>query len=109
MCCFILGRVCPLVNGGELISWGVRSPYMLNTRNEEKNTVFYSCLACFVNTVTLKYVRVPVIYRVNQARYVIYILVVAPQEYVNIYSTSRVCAHLGVSASCSACRIAVSF
>ena len=27
--------------------------YMLDTRNEEKNTVFYSCLACFVNTVTL--------------------------------------------------------
>ena len=28
-------------------------PYMLNTRNEEKNTVLYSRLACFVNTFTL--------------------------------------------------------
>jgi len=28
-------------------------PDMLNTRNEEKNTVFYSYLACFVNTSTL--------------------------------------------------------
>ena len=28
-------------------------PYMLNTRKEEKNTVCYSCLACFVNTATL--------------------------------------------------------
>jgi len=27
--------------------------YMLNTRSEEKNTVFYSYLACFVNTCTL--------------------------------------------------------
>ena len=27
--------------------------YMLNTRNEENNTVFYSYLACFVNTFTL--------------------------------------------------------
>jgi len=31
-----------------------------------------------------------VIYRVNQAGYVIHILLVAPQEYVNIYSTRRV-------------------
>jgi len=28
--------------------------YMLNTRNEENNTVFYSYLACFVNTFSLK-------------------------------------------------------
>ena len=27
--------------------------YMLNTQNEEKNTVLYSHLACFVNTCTL--------------------------------------------------------
>jgi len=26
---------------------------MLNTRNEDKKTIFYSCLACFVNTFTL--------------------------------------------------------
>jgi len=30
----------------------------------------------------LEYVGIPVIYRVNQAEYVIHILVVAPQEYV---------------------------
>ena len=34
--------------------------YMLNTRNEKKNTVFYSYLACFVNTCTLNmYVSMP--------------------------------------------------
>jgi len=27
--------------------------YVLNTRNEEKNMIFYSYLACFVNTFTL--------------------------------------------------------
>jgi len=30
-----------------------------------------------------------VTYRVNQAEYVIHIFVVAPQKYVNIYSTRR--------------------
>ena len=35
------------------------------------------------------YVRTHVIYRVNQAEYVIHILAVAPQEYVHIYSTRR--------------------
>jgi len=62
--------------------------YMLNTRNEEKNTVFYSCLACFVKTFTLN-IYVSMSYRVNQAEYGIHILVVAPQEYVNIDSTRR--------------------
>jgi len=38
----------------------------------------------------LKYVRVPFIYRVNQAEYVIHILVAASQEYLNTYSTRRV-------------------
>ena len=28
-------------------------PYILNTRSEEHNTVFYSYLLCFMNTVTL--------------------------------------------------------
>jgi len=37
----------------------------------------------------LEYVRIHVIYRVNQAEHVIHIRVVAPQEYVNIYSTCR--------------------
>jgi len=62
---------------------------MLNTRNEEKNTVFCSYSACFFAYVHLEYVRIHVIYRVNQAEYVFHIRVVAPQEYVNIYSTCR--------------------
>ena len=37
----------------------------------------------------LEYVRIHVIYRVNQADYVIHVLVVAPQEYVHIFSTRR--------------------
>jgi len=64
--------------------------YMLNARNEEKNTVFYSCSACFVNTFTLN-THVSMAYTgLTQAEYVIRNLVVAPQEYVNIYSTRRV-------------------
>ena len=43
-----------------------------------------------MNTVTLNTYTVHVIYRFNQAEYSIRIRVVAPQEYVNIYSTSRV-------------------
>jgi len=38
----------------------------------------------------LEYVRIHVMYRVNQAEYAIHVLVVAPQEYVNIYSTRRI-------------------
>jgi len=57
------------------------SPYVLNTRNEENNMVFYSYLACFVNTLTLN------MYVSMQAEYDIHIRLVAPQEYVNIYST----------------------
>jgi len=37
----------------------------------------------------LEYVRIHVICRVNQAECFIHIYVVAPQEYVNIYSTRR--------------------
>jgi len=37
----------------------------------------------------LKYVRIHLIYRVNQAEYVIHAFVVAPREYVNTYSTRR--------------------
>jgi len=38
----------------------------------------------------LEYIRIHIISRVNQAEYGIHIRVVAPQEYVNIYSTRRV-------------------
>ena len=43
----------------------------------------------FREYINLECVRIPVIYRVNQAAYVIHILVVALQEYVNTYSTRR--------------------
>jgi len=60
---------------------------MLNTWSEEQTTVFYSYLACFVNTLTLNtYVSVPYS-RAQQAEYSIRILVAAPQEYANTYST----------------------
>jgi len=44
----------------------------------------------------LEYVRVHVIHRVHQAEHVIHMLVVAPQEYVNIYSTRRVAHRRGL-------------
>jgi len=58
--------------------------YMLNTRNEKMNAVFYSYFACFVNTFTLN-MYVSMSYTgVNQAEYAIHIRMVAPQKYVNI-------------------------
>jgi len=62
---------------------------MLNTRNEENHTVFYSCAACFVNTFTWNmFVSMPYI-GLTLRNTCIPILVVAPQEYVNIDSTRR--------------------
>ena len=43
----------------------------------------------FCEYVDLEYVRIHVMYRVNQAEYAIRIRVVFPQESVNIYSTRR--------------------
>jgi len=43
----------------------------------------------FCEDVHLEYVRIHVIYSVHQAEYVVHIRVVAPQEYVNIYSPRR--------------------
>jgi len=41
--------------------------YMLNACNKEKNTVFYSCLACFANTYTLNmYVSIRCLQGVNK-------------------------------------------
>jgi len=39
---------------------------------------------------SLAYARIHVIYRVNRSEYIIRILIAAPQEYVNTYSTHRV-------------------
>jgi len=64
---------------------------MLKTRKEESNPAFYSDLACCMNTSTLN-MCISMTYdicRINQAEYGIRILVAAPQEYVNIYSTRR--------------------
>jgi len=47
---------------------------MLNTRNDRQTTVFYSFLACFLNTFRLN-IRIHVTYRVNQAEYGIHIRV----------------------------------
>jgi len=46
-------------------------------------------VSLFCEYIHLEYVHIHVIYRVNQAECVSHILVVAPQEYVNIYSTRR--------------------
>ena len=46
-------------------------------------------LSLFCEYIHLEYVRIYIYYRVSQAEYVIHILVVAPQEYVKIYSTRR--------------------
>jgi len=44
----------------------------------------------FCEYINLEYVRVPVIFRVNQAEYVIHFLVAASKAYVKTYSTRRV-------------------
>jgi len=71
---------------------------MLNTRNEAKNTntVFYSYLACFVNTCTLNLnMHVSMSYsgltrRKTRNTLFIFIFVwLRHEEYVNIYSTRR--------------------
>ena len=57
-------------------------------RGHEYGILFIFSLFC--EYIHFEYVRVPVIYRVNQAEYVIQIRVAASKEYVNTYSTSRV-------------------
>jgi len=57
-------------------------------REKEYGILFIFSLFC--EYIHLEYVRIHVIYWVTQAEYVIHFLVVASQEYVNIYSTRRV-------------------
>jgi len=57
-------------------------------RGNKHGIIFIFSLFC--ENLHLEYVRIHVNYRVNQAEYVVHILAVAPQEYVNIYSTRRV-------------------
>ena len=68
---------------------------MLNTRSEEENRVNpLFMFGLFCECIYLEYVQVPVIYRVNQAEYFVHIHVAASQEYVNTYSTRRLCTPL---------------
>jgi len=57
-------------------------------RGNEYGILFIFSLFC--EYMHLEYVRIHVIYRVDQAEHGIHVLVIAPQEYVNIYSTRRV-------------------
>jgi len=63
---------------------------VLNTQSEKTNTIFYSDSAYFVHTFTLNMCVCMSYTGFNQAEYVFHILVIAPQEYVNICSTCRV-------------------
>ena len=69
--------------GGEGGIRGMRLHVEYVERGLEYGSRFIFSLFC--EYVHLEYVRIHLIYRVNQAEYVIRILVVAPQEYVNIY------------------------
>jgi len=57
-------------------------------RGNKYGILFIFSLFCEYRT--LEYVRIHVIYRVDQAECGIYILVAASHEYVNTYSTRRV-------------------
>ena len=60
-------------------------------RGKEYGILFIASLFC--EYVQLAYIRIHAIYRVNQAEYVIHILVAVPQEYVNTYLTRRAVLH----------------
>ena len=53
-------------------------------RGNEYGTLFIFSLFCEYSH--LEYERIHAIYRDSQAEYVIHILVIAPQEYVNIFN-----------------------
>jgi len=69
-------------------------PYLLNTRGGRSKYGILFIVSLFYEYSNLEYVHIHAIYRVNQAEYVIRILVATPQEYVNTYSTCRVAALL---------------
>jgi len=56
-------------------------------RGKAYGILFIFSLSC--EYIHLEYIRIHVIYRANQAEYAMHILVVAPQECLNIYSTRR--------------------
>jgi len=57
-------------------------------QGKEYGILFMFSLFC--EYIHLEYVRIHATYRVNQTEYVIHLLVAAPQEYVNFYSTRRI-------------------
>jgi len=61
---------------------------MLNTRNKDKNTVFYSYLACGMDAFPSNMYESPS-YTGFTRRNTLFIFVWLSQEYVNIYSTRR--------------------
>jgi len=70
-------------------------------RGTEYGILFIFSLFC--EYIHLEYVRIHVIHRVNKPEYVIHMLVVAPQEYMNLFSTHRVrhlCSEPIVAAKC---------
>jgi len=67
-------------------SWGA---YVLNMRRDRNKYVLLFMIRLFCEYMNLEYIHVHVIYRVDQAEWVIRIIVAAPQEYVNTYSTRR--------------------
>jgi len=65
----------------------------LNTRKPGTEYKIIFIFSLFCEYIHLKYVHIHIIYRVHQAEYGIHIRAVAPQDYVNIYSTRRVVEH----------------
>jgi len=61
----------------------------------ERGKGYGSLFRCrlFCEYIHLEYVRIHVVYRVNQAEYAVHIRVAASQEYVNTYSACRVGMH----------------
>ena len=54
-----------------------------------KYGIIFIFISLFYEYINLECVRVPVVYRIDQAEYVIRIRLAASQEYVNTYSTRR--------------------
>jgi len=73
----------PRVNGRPRVNVNCNN---LTLHVEQEYCILF-IISLFCEYIHLEYIRIDVIYRVNQAEYVLHILVVAPQEYVNIYST----------------------
>jgi len=73
--------------GGGIKRGGGGAIYMLNTRKEEQKYRILFTFSLVYEYTNLAYVRIYVLYRVKQAEYSIRVLMAAPQEYVNTFST----------------------